>query len=478
MRTSLRRQIFLWYAVTLPILVAALVLGAHQILVQGLQIAMDDRLRERSEIVARFITSGPRIKVEAYAEFVDWVTGQQLPYVPVVLRISGRYGTVLAQFGDIPEQLVPDMDGLLLTASMEGQYETLNLRDHPALRLFTVPVLDPVTGDTIVVIQTGDSLASVAAAQEKLWRYSLILGIGGSVATLLAGAWLLRWGFRPLYTMLDHVRNIGNRDLGRAIPAEPRPPELQQLANTINDMLQRLGEAIKARELFIAGVSHDLRTPLTIVAGKIDLLLMQPSTDADTRQHLESMRREVRRLARMTTNLLLSAQLESNPVLSSGEIDLQELIEEVVVEAKLLADGLRLKAEATGMATVTGDYDLLKEMVLNIVDNAVKFTPAGGTITLRVDRQSGDALIQVADTGQGISEADLPHVLEPFFTSGGQRPGKRRGVGLGLAIVNQIATLHGGKVTVQSTAGAGTTVTVRLPHAAASSSLQVPGPNF
>jgi two-component system OmpR family sensor kinase len=277
------------------------------------------------------------------------------------------------------------------------------------------------------------------------------------------GFFLLRQGFRPLDRILSRVREIGSKNLATRIPGESGPPELQELADTLNTMLQRLDTAFRAREVFIAGVSHDLRTPLTVLQGQIDIMLMQPSVDQETRQSLQSMAAEARRLTRMTNNLLLSAQLESSPTFALEEIDLGELLHDVVRETQVLAKDLNLKVSIPDIVAVSGDHDLLKQMVLNVIDNALKFTLKGGSVELSLSGDEEWAVVTVSDTGEGIPQEHLAHIAEPFYKVHTTRGSDRGGAGLGLAIIKQIITLHGGQLDIQSRVGMGTTVIMKLP---------------
>ena len=464
MRMTLRGRLFLWYALAIPIVVIGLAFATQQVMVTSLRAAIDERLQQRTEVVAKAIISNPGSSHEHYELLIEQLTEQQLPFVPAVLRISDPNQGVLAAFGDIPDPMVPIMDRqLLLPELTEGRFETIKIRGHDALRLYTVEARDPSTLKTVAVVQTGDSLAPVITAQNELWRYSLVVAIIGSLAALLIGLFILRRGLRPLDMIINYVRGIESRDLGAGIPEEPRPSELQQLADSVNSMLGRLDKAFKTREVFIAGVSHDLKTPLTVLQGQIEVMQMQPTTDAETQKSIARMSREVRRLVRMTNNLLLNAQLEANPVLVPGEVNLKEVLDDVKRDTQILAEGLHLKVSTSAVLTVSGDYDLLKQMLLNVVDNAIKFTPSGGTIELSLGQEDGYAVISVADSGQGIPEEHLAHITEPFYKVDPTRRFGNAGAGLGLAIVKQVVELHDGQLVIQSQESVGTTVTIRLP---------------
>lgn len=464
MRISLRWQIFLWYAMVVPLIMVGLAFVAHQVMIEGLRAAIDNRLQERTAVVASTIILNPEVSGKAYENLVDWLTEQQFPYIPAVLRVSDPQRNILASFGDIPGSLIPVMDFQLFLPELdEGRFETIRKRGYEALRLYTVPVRDPTTNEIIVLVQTGDSLAPITEAQGELWKYTLAVGFGGSTVALAVGFFIFRRGFRPLDRILTKVREVGGKDLAIRIPEEPRPQELQQLADTLNSMMQRLHTAFTTREMFFASVSHDLKTPLTVLQGQIDVLLMQPSLDQEARQKLSAMSKEVRRLTRMTNNLLLNAQLEAMPAFTRGEVDLKELLEEVAREARVLAQGMHFNLSIPEIMVIAGDYDLLKQMLLNVVDNAIKFTPENGSVTMGLSQEREWAAIAVSDTGQGIPPEKLARLTESFSKAGVPRKPGSRGAGLGLSIVKQIVDLHDGQMEINSREGAGSSVTIRLP---------------
>jgi len=465
-RVGLRTQIFVWYAVAISLLTVGLAFAAQGVIEQRFKATIDDGLRDRTDLMAAAILANPRIGKGAYDALIEWVTEQKLSDIPALLRISDPKGSVLASFGDVPDAMVPIMDRQLLLPEdelNEGRFETVSMRGHEALRLFTISVNDQSDNQPIVLLQTGDSLGQIEAARQELWVYTLIVGIGGSAAALLVGFVILRRGFRPLDRILHHVDEIESTNLAVRIPAEPRPPELKRLAETLNTMLARLDAAFRAREAFVGSVSHDLRTPLAILQTQIEIMLMQPGIDEETRHDLNRMAREVRRLSRMTNNLLLSAQLESNPSFTPTEVDLRELVREVVAEARFLAEGLTVNVTAPEIVMVSGDYDLLKQMLLNVVENALKFTPSGGVIDVGLDQDATRAFIRISDTGQGMSPDQMANIGGPFHKGGATSGSGRSGVGLGLYIVKQIVDLHRGHLDIQSRGGFGTKVTLELP---------------
>ncbi len=464
MRLSLKTQIFLWYALVMPVIILGLSFTTQTVSIDGLRASMDYRLQDRAAVVANAILLSPRMRARGYENLVQRVTEQQFRYVPAVLRISEPGGNILVSFGEIPEPLVGALSEQLSHPQLgQGRFETIQMRGRDAIRLYTMPVYDPATREVIAFVQTGDSLASIAAAQEQLWQYALLVGVGGSAVALLFGLLILHHGFSPLDRILGRIREIRGKNLNIRIPDERRPQELQHLADTLNDVFQQLDTAFRTREAFVAGVSHDLRTPLTVLQGQVDVLLMDPATSTEARDRLATMGKEIRRLTRMTNNLLLNAQLESHPVFTAGNVDLKELVEEAAREMQTVAQGVQLTVNARDIVVVPGDYDMIKQMVLNVLDNAVKYSPQGSKVGLVLSSDDASGVITISDTGPGIPPQALARIGTPFYRVDAGRQPHRGGAGMGLAIARQVARIHNGEVRFSSQEGLGTTVTLVLP---------------
>jgi two-component system OmpR family sensor kinase len=459
---SLRNRIFLWYALSITILVIILTFTAQQVMIGKLRSSIDERLIEITETLSGEIISTPVSSAEDYQSLIKQLTEQELNFLPAVIRISDAEHNILATFGDITDLMIPIMDRQLLLPQLEeGRFSTIETKGYDALRLYTISVYNPDTLEFIAILQTGDSMASLSAAQGELWEYSSIVALCGIMVALIFGLFILQHGLQPLYKIINQVKDIGTKNLKTGIKAEKRPPELQQLADNINNTLQRLDKAFKAREIFIAGISHDLKTPLTVLQGQIEVMQMQPNLDKETTESIERMSREIHRLVRMTNNLLLNAQLEAIPGIAYSNVNLKDLIEDVARDMRLLSSGLDFNISAQNAVIVQGDYDLLKPMLINIVDNAFKFTPRNGSVKINLGSEEQFAVITIKDTGSGISKKHLPHITEPFYKIKSAQ--KHEGTGLGLAIVKQIVDIHNGRLKIQSRKGAGTTITIYLP---------------
>lgn len=464
MKLSLRGQLALWYVLAIPALILALTFTAQHIIVTNLRGALDDTLRERAELVAANIASRLATSPESYAAVVERITEQELPVIPLLLRITDSNGTSLVTFGDVPDTIVPALDRQLkTTGAAEGRFGSVKVKGGEALRTYTVAVQDPSTQQAWVLIQTGDSLAHVTAVQNRLQLFALGEGIVGSIVVLGIGMLILRRGFRPLDRILGKVQEIETGSLQPGLPDEPRPPELQRLANSLNAMWERLDMAFKGRETFFASVSHDLRTPLTALQGQIDTLLLEDFMNPGSGESLQRMAKEVRRLIRLTNNPLLNTQLDFDVSLAPEDVSLRALMEDVVAEMWVLSDGLELGLRIDEDIRIPADRDLLKQMVLNLVDNAIKFTPRGGRIELSVKKEANEAVVEVADSGIGISSEALSRLSEAFSMAPGPSQQPRGGAGLGLVIVKRVADLHGGRIEINSQEGIGTTIKVAVP---------------
>jgi signal transduction histidine kinase len=260
---------------------------------------------------------------------------------------------------------------------------------------------------------------------------------------------------------IAHVRRARER-----VPVPPQQDELGRLATTFNAMLDSLDEAHRAQERFVSDASHELRAPLTAIQGNIELLRRQRGmSDADRDEALGEIERESMRLGRLVADLLALARADAGIAVIQRVVDMDAVILDAFRTARPLAHRQELRLDPFEPIQVCGDADRLTQLVLILLDNAIKYTPSGGSVTLGLASADAQAVITVADTGVGIAPADLPHVFERFYRADPARGRDPGGTGLGLPIAQWIATQHGGAIDLQSTPDQGTTVTVRLPLA-------------
>jgi len=322
-------------------------------------------------------------------------------------------------------------------------------------------------------IETGESLAP---ALEELRRLVTLLGLSFLVVTgvALAGGYLLiRRALRSVEAITRSAERITSSNLSERLPVALTGDELERLSMALNHMITRLDEAFQYSRRFVADASHELRTPLTIMKGELEEIAQHERLTADIRERLGSVLEEVERLAQIVEGLFALSRLDAGEAQREWvQFDLAALAANTAAQMNLLAEdkGIALNCAASGEVYVEGDRARLKQIVVNLLDNAIKYTPAGGTITLRVTVQADAAWLEVADTGIGIPAEAVPHVFERFFRVDKARSRELGGAGLGLSIVKSICTAHGAEVQVKSAPGQGSCFRVTLPLAAGKSS--------
>jgi signal transduction histidine kinase len=291
-------------------------------------------------------------------------------------------------------------------------------------------------------------------------------GIIALIISLLVAFWLARWIGDPLQRVVVASRRMPSAEVNSITPGGPH--EVKELTRAFNEMNMRVQTSQKSQREFVANVSHELKTPLTSVQGFAQAMLDgTASTPEVQKQAAQVIYNESGRMHRMVLDLLDLARLDAGTLdLQRAPVDLTALLnsiaEKFVPQAR--TGKLDIRVETASLPVFIGDGDRLAQVFTNLVDNALKFTPAGGSITLRAAQASSGIQVEVTDTGTGISPEALPHIYDRFYQADPSRPGGRKhGSGLGLAIVKEIVGAHGGKISVRSEPGKGSTFTVSLP---------------
>jgi two-component system OmpR family sensor kinase len=316
----------------------------------------------------------------------------------------------------------------------------------------------------IGTLQVGASLGVVDATRDKLLSVMAVIAV---VAVLMAGvgSWLvLGRAFSPLETITDTVDQINRADdLSRRIPyQEQNEDEIGDLVISVNQTLERLESLFTSQQRFLADVSHELRTPLTVIKGNVDLIRHMKQADEES---LSSIDQEAGRLTRLVGGLLMLAQAETGKLtLNLQPVELDILLTEVFQEMRVLAGNkLVVHLNEIDQVMVNGDRDRLKQVLLNLVANAIQYTPPGGDVFLSMARINEQARILIRDTGPGIPAVDLPHIFDRFYRAEKSRTrSTSSGFGLGLSIAHWIVEHHGGQIKVESKEGKGTTFAIWL----------------
>jgi heavy metal sensor kinase len=290
------------------------------------------------------------------------------------------------------------------------------------------------------------------------------------VTVILAGIlgfFLINRMLHPVQAITRTAREIQENNLSQRLDVQAKD-ELGSLATTLNQTFSRLEAAFIREREFTADASHELRTPLAIAQGEATLALKEERSREEYQKALESISRQLSRTSSLINRLLFLARSDDRLELVLTEIDLTGLMSETAQDARILCESKHIVLDwqpennATGIK-VKGDVIRLRELFLNLLENAVRYTPEGGRISLSVDKDSGYARIAVSDTGVGIPAEHLPHIFERFYRVDKSRSRSEGGAGLGLAISRRIAEVHGGRIEVASEAGKGSTFTVFLP---------------
>ncbi len=318
-------------------------------------------------------------------------------------------------------------------------------------------------------LQQVTSLGAADAVLNQLRIYIVLGIIVGTAIGMLAGLALTRVILRPLDRMVGAAEAIAAGDLDRRLHLPPGSNEVARLGSAFDHMVDRLGASLTAQRRFVADASHELRTPLTSLEGMSEMLLMGADQgDPNVVQRAaRSMHAELRRLGRLVGDLLTLSRLDNTTPVRFTQLDAGRLAVEVAEQMRPLAEAkeIHLATICPGPAMVNGEPDRLKQVMLNLVDNAIRHTPAGGEITVSAmdDPKRGEVRIQVRDTGPGIDPKDLPHIFDRFYRGDASRARTTGNTGLGLAIARAIVEAHSGSITAESVPGEGATFRVALP---------------
>lgn len=308
-------------------------------------------------------------------------------------------------------------------------------------------------------------LGALDAAIATFRRRLLALGLISATAGLVGGRLIAGGALRPISKIARTARAIElSRDFTKRIEPLNHEDELGHLAAAFNQMLSSLEEAYRAQQRFVADASHELRAPLTAIQANLELLERQPdASPAAQREAVQEAHREARRLARLIGDLLVLARADARASLPRQRTELERIVLESVHAMRVASPEHAISLDELEPAVVMGHPDRLKQLLVILLDNAIKYTPRRGQISVRLTRASDSATIRVQDTGIGIPASALPHLFERFYRADPARSRDPGGTGLGLSIAQWIVEQHDGQITVESQEGAGTLVRVTLP---------------
>ncbi len=464
---SIRFQLLVWYA---SILLAAF--AAFGVLMYA---ALDGFLRQnlRTTLAHRAKQIARTIVVNSNRLSSTWLQEEiGLHYAPEssgrFVRVSRPDRTVLYQSGPPQDRSFEPAEVPLTgdhTKNLREQCREITLAGHANLLIAEVPAL---IGSDHLVVEVGSSLQP---ANSVLWNMAMCLLIGVPLLVIVTGAGayaLVGRALRPVIQIARSAERITLQNLDERLPVAKTGDELETLSIALNRMIERIHESYSQTRRFIADASHELRTPLAVLRGEIESVVTRNHLTPETRDTLGSNLEEVERLGKIVEGLFALSRLDAGEAHSETvRFDLAALVATTTDQLCLLAKDkdIALQCHAGPPVFVEGDRARLKQVIVNLLDNAIKYTPAGGKVQVRTFTHYGEAILEVSDNGIGIPRESLPHIFDRFYRVDKARSSDQGSAGLGLSIVKSICHAHGGKVEADSREGAGSVFRVHLPLA-------------
>ncbi len=477
---SIRRRLTVWYALALLASVAAFGASLYFERRRSSLRELDERLALQGSLAAQYFLGFQRqlgrtlepeetpILLGAVGGFLDGIRDYVIVFSPdqvPIFRNDAAKGLSFPALSRIPI----NTDTLASTALRTGDVRIAG--ESETFRYAQVPLVG--VWDRPASFFVAAPVNAVPFGQEELLQAMLVIAPLILFGSFGLGYVLADTSLRPLGGMVDELEAItdGQR-LHRRVAVSGSADELTRLAATMNRMLARLEESFVSLRRFTADASHELKTPLMVLRAGVERAMLHPRTPTSAMRSLEEVLEEIHRMSEMVENLLTLARAdEGGAVLSVEALDLRELLAEASETAGILGEGpgISVRTELPpGPVIVPVDRSRIRQLLLNLVTNAIKYTPPGGKVSLGLVDRGETAAIVVGDNGIGIPAADLPHIFDRFYRvdHARTRTSERPGSGLGLAITKWIADAHGGQITVQSRVARGTAFTVTLPKVA------------
>jgi heavy metal sensor kinase len=467
---SLKFQLIVWYASLLAggfvLLGAAAYVALEHYLVSALKESQFRRARQIAQLVTdeskKSLLSNAGTEIEA-----RYAPGLNDRFV----RVSRQNGEVVylssapPSFSFSPATLPPP-----IWPSKPEAARRVSLGNRREMFLTSHSVA--VQGGERYLVETGALLDEVQQDLRQ-WLILLIAGLPVVAAIAIAGGYfLINRALRPVDQIAATAERIGSHNLGQRLPVANTGDELERLSITLNHMIHRLEEAFQHSRRFMADASHELRTPLTVLRGELETFVQEPGLSSEMRERLGSALEELERLVNIVEGLFAISRLDAGDAQAeSVKFDLGKLASSTSDQMSLLGEdkNIKITCAAANDVWIEGDRARMKQVVVNLLDNAIKYTPQGGAVGLSVRTRDGKAVLEVTDNGIGIPTDSLPRVFERFYRVDEARSRELGGAGLGLSIVKSICVAHHGHVEASSSPGNGSVFRVELPLTSAPS---------
>lgn len=444
MNLNIKSRLTLWYLLIITLILVILSIVTYFLLSRSLY----DIARKPSDLTIISLNSA------------DTDTGLQQPSLLTSYTISEEW----------LETLQSKPSDTLSIYTPQGQIEvdqknyiTAEMKGEQQVQLFLVSSPDhPTVSEVAAIVQPVSKVSDTLAAYRRVLIYVIPIA---ALLAVIPGFFLVRRMLKPVNTITKTALEIGQKGLSDRIEVTNQD-ELGRLAETLNRTFDSLQDSVKRERQFTADVSHEIRTPLSIMRGETSLALSKERSADDYHQSLKVIAVEINHLL-STINGLLELTRTDNGIetIKKNRVNLAELLTDMSSDMETLCEekSIKFKFNLINSLTIEGDEVKLRELFLNLIDNAVRYTSPEGNITVSLTQFGNEACIVISDSGIGIAPEHLPHIFERFYRADKTRTGNARGAGLGLAICKSIAELHGGKISAESIVGSGSTFTVLLP---------------
>ena len=478
---SLRFKLTLWYVLILGILLTSFSGFLYFTLSKSLHRDVDNKLRSLAELIASE-SSSPLSKF-------SFGTIDQALETSMNLKPIGKFIQVLDESGNIGRksdnlknvQLPISLNALKNASKGLITFETNRTIGNTPLRIMTFPVVE--NSHVTKIVQIASSLEGVEDALNKLFLILIISVPSTLILASLGGQFLAHKALKPVDNITQTARMITSQNLNQRIHPPKVKDEISRLIETFNEMISRLDQSFRQMKQFSSDASHELKTPLTILKGEVEVMLRKERTSQEYEQTLRSNLEEINRMSQIVEDLLNLSKADTGEIrLNKEDVNLTEILNEVVVQMERLAKTKKLHLSATNHHQhihIFGDALRLRELFINLIENGIKYTEEGGSIHIIlqkeypppvtgqpdwVEREKGQFVkIIVSDTGIGIAKEDQERIFNRFFRVDKARSREQGGSGLGLSICKWIVEAHQGKIGVESELAKGSSFIVRLP---------------
>lgn len=463
---SLAFRLGAWYTLLLSAIFVLVGTGTFYALQQYLRSNLRDSLSRRSTQIEQILTQAPAAATSsAIAREINTRVAPE--FNNRFVRVTREPATLIYRSGPPADRSFDPsaVSAIAPAAAAKAAAPVTAIVRDQHLMIRTTPV-NAVTGKYLV--ELGVSIESIDAALDSLLDLLAFLLPLLIVCAAGGGYWLVSWALRPVDRLSRTAEQMSLQNLTLRLPVVPTGDALERLAISLNTMLGRLRDSVQTSRRFLADASHELRTPLTVIKGELQELVHESNlTKSELRERVGSVLEEVGRLEHLVSGLLVLSRLDAGEAQRDWvDVDLAELALSTAEQMRLMAEdrGIEIDLSALRKAVIRGDRARLKQIIVNLLDNAIRFTPPGGTVALRTAAHDMGSVLEISDTGIGIPPASISQVFDRFFRVDEARSREDGGAGLGLSIVKSICSAHGAEIDVESHLERGSCFRVRFPR--------------